>query len=304
MTAQSLTRIRNLSLFTIGLLALAFGGLTLWLAHNRAYDLVHPQHVPVDCALETVGVADYQAVSFSAADGVSLRGWYAPPQNGAVILLVHGHGGNRCELLPEAGVLAAAGYGFLLFDTRGAGESAGNTVTFGLSEVNDVEGAFDFVAAQPAVDAHRIGVFGHSQGAATVILAGARLPHIRAVIAESGYTSLQDNVNSGVKNLVGLPPFPFGPLIVFFGQQEAGLDITQVRPIDVVADISPRPVLFIHGALDRPIPVENAYQLYAAAQEPKELYVMPDAGHCCFLEIGGSAYAQKIITFFDGALDL
>ena len=130
-------------------------------------------------------------------------------------------------------------------------------------------------------------------------MSAARIPEIRAVVAESAYTSMEDNITNGVQRLAGLPAFPFAPLVIFWGQQEAGIDITEVRPIDEIAAISPRPVLLIHGESDSLIPVENSHQLYRAALEPKELYLIPNVGHQNFVRAVGEAYVQKITEFFD-----
>jgi fermentation-respiration switch protein FrsA (DUF1100 family) len=121
---------------------------------------------------------------------------------------------------------------------------------------------------------------------------------LRAVVAESAYTSMQDNLASGVRSLANLPPFPFAPLIVWWGERESGIDLNQVRPVDVIGSISPRPVLLVHGALDELIPPENAQQLYQAAGEPKEIYIVETVGHGGFPQLGGEAYREKIAGFF------
>ncbi len=300
--AFSAQGIGRLALFTAGLLLAALTGVTLWLARSRAEGLVHPRRALPDCLPEAAGLMGYETVSFRSSDDLRLYGWHAPSRNGAAVILVHGHAGNRCGLLSEAAWLAAQGYGVLLYDSRNSGESEGALSTFGLLEVNDVRGAVDFIAAQPGIDPRRIGLLGHSQGGGTVLLAGARLRQVSAVAAESAYTSLEDNISSGVEQLTGLPPFPFAPLVVFFAQWEAGMDVTQVRPVDEVASISPRPLLLVHGEQDETIPVANGYQLYAAAQEPKELYIIPDAGHCCFPEVGAAPYRLRLLDFFRRAL--
>ena len=289
----------RLSSFAVLLLLLAVLGFGIWLARSRAYGIVHPGRSPISRLPDSVGIKDYQSVSFLSSDGLTLRGWYAPTKNGAVVITVHGHGGNREGMLDDAALLTARGYGVLLFDLRNSGESDGQTTTLGLLEVNDVRGAVEFVAMQAGVDASRIGVLGQSMGGATAIMSAARIPQVRAVVAESAYTSLEDNVTNGVRQVAGLPPFPFAPLVIFFGQQEAGLDITAVRPVDDMASISPRPILIVHGELDETIPVANAHRLYEAAGEPKELYVIPNAGHAGLVQAGAEEYVRRVVGFFD-----
>ncbi len=289
----------RLSSFAVLLLLLAVLGFGIWLARSRAYGIVHPGRSPISRLPDSVGIKDYQSVSFLSSDGLTLRGWYAPTKNGAVVITVHGHGGNREGMLDDAALLTARGYGVLLFDLRNSGESDGQTTTLGLLEVNDVRGAVEFVAMQAGVDASRIGVLGQSMGGATAIMSAARIPQVRAVVAESAYTSLEDNVTNGVRQVAGLPPFPFAPLVIYFGQQAAGLDITAVRPVDDMASISPRPILIVHGELDETIPVANAHRLYEAAGEPKELYVIPNAGHAGLVQAGAEEYVRRVVGFFD-----
>lgn len=298
--ALSRLAVFRLQLWASGMIIISVLVTGVWLAYRQAYALVHPGHLPTNAHPEDVGLTDYQSIQYLTVDGLTLRGWYMPTHNGAVVIFVHGHAGNRGALLAEAGVVVARGYGALLYDTRNAGESEGTLTTFGLLEENDVSGAVDFALAQPGVE--RVVLFGHSMGGGTVLLAGARLPQVSAVIAESAFSSLEDNVANGVEHLTGLPAFPFAPLVVFFGQREAGMDIRQARPIDAIATLSPRPVLLVHGALDQTIPVTNAHALYAAAHEPKELYVIDGAGHDDLLQIGGPIFQDRILNFLDEVL--
>ncbi|MFQ6101606.1 MAG: alpha/beta hydrolase [Anaerolineae bacterium] len=288
----------GLSALLLGLaLSVVFGG--LWLAHERALGLVRPgrtlpQRTPAD-----VGITHWRDVSFESQDGLMLSGWYVATENGATVILVHGLGSNREELLDEAALLVAEGYGVLLFDLRSSGASEGDLTTLGYLEVLDVGGALAFVLAQPESDAERVGLLGHSMGGATAILAAARYPQVRAVVAESAYTSVEDNVSDSVEALTGLPAFPFAPFVVWFGERETGLDIKQVSPIEAIGILSPRPILLVHGELDAAISVENGRRLYAAAGEPKELYVIPNAGHGGFLQAQPEEYPRRVVGFFD-----
>jgi pimeloyl-ACP methyl ester carboxylesterase len=253
-----------------------------------------PDRTPAD-----VGIKQWYDVSFQSKDGLTLSGWYVGTKNGATVILVHGLGGNRAQLLDDAALLVTNGYGVLLFDMRNSGHSEGDLTTLGYLEALDVGGALDFVGTQPDSDTERVGLLGHSMGGATAILAAARYPQIKAVVAESTFSSVEDNVSSSLKALTGLPPFPFAPLVVWFGEREAGMDIGQVSPLDAIGTISPRAVMIVHGELDEVISAENAPRLYAAAGEPKELYVIPNTGHGGLLQAQPEEYQQRIIGFFD-----
>jgi len=288
---------RNLMFFGLVSLFIAllitFG---LYVPYLKAYNLVHPTRNVFRRSPRDVGIAHYERIQFVTSDGLTLKGWYVRPQGRSVVIFLHGLGSDRTELLDEAGFIAARGYGALLFDMRGCGQSDGNISTLGYNERRDVRAAVDFVRSQAGQETP-IALFGHSMGAATALLVAAEIPEVDAVVVESPFTTLEDNVSDGVRELTGLPPFPFAPLVVFFGQQQTGVDIRSVRPIDVIGQISPRAVLLIHGAKDTLIPVENSYRLYAAAREPKQLYILPEVAHGGFLQAEPQVFPTTILDF-------
>ncbi len=275
------------------------------ISYGVANQMVHPARMALACDPAAQGLADYQTVAFPAADGLTLRGWYVLTKNGATVILLHGLNRNRCRMLGEAMLLSQAGYGVLFYDARNAGESEGTVTTFGVQEVRDVVGAVDFLSAQPEIDVTRIGLFGHSLGGATAIMAAAQLPAIRAVIAESTFTSMDETVATNVYRTTHLPVFPFTPLIMLFGGLTASADLTQARPIDALAELGDRPVMIAHGDEDGLLPVANAYRLYEAVRGPKELFIAPHTSHYCCLPAGTvdpgylSEYRARFIGFLD-----
>jgi fermentation-respiration switch protein FrsA (DUF1100 family) len=300
-----LTYWRNLALFTLVTVLLASVSGGLWLSYTRAMNLVHPLRTQPAYTPTDKGVARWEDVRFASVDGLQLGGWFIPPDpkgDGATLVFVHGLGNNRGELLDEAAVLASHGYGALLIDLRNHGKSQGAVTTLGYTEAEDVRGAVAYLLTRSEVNPARIGLVGHSMGGATVIRAAARIPQARAVIAESAYTSLEDNIVQGVGALTGLPPFPFAPLVIWFGERESGLAIAQVRPIDDVPRISPRAILFIHGEQDAMIPVGNSVRLYQAAQEPKAFYLIPSAGHSRLLVANPAEFERQAVGFLNANL--
>lgn len=299
MPRRPLSYWRNLALFGLSTLLFSLTFLGVQLAHQRALGLVRPGRSLPEQIPSDVGIEHWHDVSFQSTDGLTLSGWYVGTENGATVILVHGLGGNRAQLLDDAALLVANGYGVLLFDLRNSGHSEGDLTTMGYLEVLDVGGALDFVKTQPESDVERVGLLGHSMGGVAAILAAARYPQTKAVIAESTLTSVEDNVGDSLKALTGLPPFPFAPLVVWFGERETGIDIGQVSPLDAIGSISPRAVMIVHGELDEVISAQNAPKLYAAAGEPKELYVIPNAGHGGLPQTQPEEYRRRIVGFFD-----
>ncbi len=205
-------------------------------------------------------------------------------------------------MLAIAETLIPEGYGVLLFDMRNHGDSDSDKTTLGYLEVQDVQAAVDFLLERADVDHDRIAVVGHSMGAATAIRSGARIPALQAVVAISGFASLEDNIAEGVRRLAGLPPFPFAPLVVWFATNEAGMDLSAVRPVDDIATISPRPILLIHGDQDELVGVQNSQRLYDSAGEPKMLHIVEGGLHSDFVTPLSPEVATVIVDFLNDAL--
>jgi fermentation-respiration switch protein FrsA (DUF1100 family) len=292
---------RNLALFTLG--AVLIGALTVavWLAYAHTMTFVHPRRIPLSHTPGDLGIAQWEDVRFRSTDGLELAGWYLPPDpdgDGATLIYLHGARNQREEMLAQAVMLRQHGYGALLFDMRAHGESEGEVSTLGYAEVEDLRGALAYLQTRPEVNGERIGVVGHSMGGAVAIRGAARIPAIRTVVAQSAYTSVEDNIATGVRAFMRLPPV-FAPLVTWFGERETGLDIRQVRPIEDVSQIAPRAILIVQGAQDPAVPPENGIRLYEAAKEPKEFYLVPEAGHGGYMHVAPQAFERRVVRFLE-----
>lgn len=291
---------RNLALFALFAILLTLLAGAVWLARWRAMVLVHPGRSYPARTPADFDVTNWEDVRFASADGLALSGWFIPPGpagDGATLIFVHGLGSNREDLLAQAALLSQHGYGALLLDLRNHGESQGTVATLGYNEVEDIRGAMAFLLTRQEVDVTRVGLIGHSMGGATSIMAASRIKQIRVVIAQSAYSSVQGNMKEGIRAIAGLPPFPFAPLMTWFGERETGVSIRQVSPIDDVARIAPRAILLIHGEQDPVIQMTNSLRLYEAAKEPKELYLIPSAGHGEFLDVDRTGFEERVLGF-------
>jgi len=97
---------------------------------------------------------------------------------------------------------------------------------------------------------------------------------------------------------------PFAPITVWIAGLRAGLDVARVRSVDVIGQISPRPILIIHGLDDYVLPVANSERNFAAAREPKELWLVPGAKHAESHSVEREQYEQKVVKFFTSRLGL
>jgi uncharacterized protein len=126
----------------------------------------------------------YEDVTLRTGDGVELAAWYLPSSNRAAVVLLHGAGSTRSNVLEEAAALTRAGFGVLMIDARGHGESRGRAMDFGWHGDADIAAATAYLATRPDVDGERIGAVGSSMGGEEAIGASAGNGTLRAVVAE------------------------------------------------------------------------------------------------------------------------
>lgn len=234
---------------------------------------------------------DYEEVTLTAPDGVQVPGWYVPGQNGAAIVAAPGFNGNRSHALVDFGFLAEAGYGLVVFDQRHCSQP-GIPQTLGYNEALDMVGAVSYLRAQDGVE--HVGAIGFSAGGTSTLLAAAQEPAIEAAIALGGYHNLEaDMLDPQVKH--GWYDALMRRLIVASFKRRSGVHPRDISPVDVVADIAPRPLLLIYGEHEPP----SGHALYEAARDPKELWIVEGAGHGGYRGAAPEEYEQRVLAFFE-----
>ena len=242
-----------------------------------------------------------QDVSFSASDGVRLRGWLAVASpSAATIILAHGFKGTRVGMLPWARFLYQAGYNVLLFDGRGCGESDGWGIALGAREADDVIGAVRYLQGRTDLTNTRYGALGISLGAGTVLLAAAREPALLAVVADSAWADERpqlDRMSSVPLGPLALPALPYEPALL---DALIGARLEDTSPSAAIGQIAPRAVLLIHSADDQnaTTPLAGEAHLYAAAGQPKQQWIAPSGGHAGALAAHPAEYQQRALAFF------
>jgi uncharacterized protein len=274
---------------TLFALLLALAGTILFISYRQTVDYLHPARQTASGELLRANGIDFREIELVTEDHVRLSAWYTPPQNGAVILVAHGYGDKRTE--PYYALFASHGYGVLAWDFRAHGNSGGEFSSLGYYEVLDAKAALDFVLAQPGVE--HAGAWGGSMGAVTMIRASAQYPEIEALVADSPFVTLEEEMDLRV-------PFPVMRwLIRFFAERESGVSVSSVRPVDDIVRISPRPVFLIQGMGDGMVPLDSAERLYDAAGEPRQLWTEKDVPHLNMYAFYKTRYAKRVIKFFD-----
>ena len=250
--------------------ASAFGG--LYFFANRA--LYYPSKYPEGLwdMQRSLGATD---VYLDTSDGVRLHAWWAPRAGARfVTLYLHGNAGNVTHRFRQIQEITAAGSSILMLDYRGYGRSTGWPTEKGL--YIDSETAFTHLLGM-GYRAGQIILHGESLGTGVAVDLASRRP-CAALILEAPYSSMRDVAGSKVPILGSL-------LLRSFNSER------KIRWIHV-------PKLFIQGDKDEVIPPRLGQKLYAAAQPPKEFWVVPGAGHNDILETAGRSYRERLQKFY------
>jgi uncharacterized protein len=254
-----------------------------------------PHRGPVSSAREVRHHPELREVSFQTIDALTIRGWYLPGTNRAAVIFSHGSLGDRRTLWPEASALANAGYGVLLFDWPGHGESDG-VVRWGWAEQGALGAAIDFLHGRPELDPARIGALGFSMGGYLTAQVAAKDQRLRAVVL-IGTPADGAEQTRHVHRAGG----PWAEVAALWAVRHAGMDLRVERPLDVVAAIAPRPLFIINGTDDTIVPPAMARQLFEAAGDPRTLWLIEGAGHADLPRVAAD-YHRRLRGFFDGSL--
>lgn len=239
-------------------------------------------------------------------EGYRLYGWFidAEKEYKGTIIYLHGVGDNKMSGLPLAKLFHDRGFNVVMYDSRAHGESEGKYCTFGYYEKYDVVKAIDWTIEHERVNGRvggRIGVFGTSMGAAIAIQAAGIEHRIEAVVAEGCFTNLRTITVDYQKRLLRLPWHFLRNIAIKRAEGMAKFRHHDVSPLKAVPGVR-APILFIHGTADTYIKYQYSQKLYAAANQPKELFLVDFANHTDVHSVGKSEYEEKIIGFFERTL--
>jgi dienelactone hydrolase len=240
--------------------------------------------------------AAYGNVAFRASDGLRIKGWYRPSENGAAVVLVHGGGSDRTGSVSHAKMLARHGYGVLVYDARGRGESEGGPNGYGWDWGKDVDGALGFLKARDDVEPDRIGALGLSTGADVLIEVAARRSDLHAVVTDGAAAgSFED-----WRRLEGV-----NPMTPFFWAQFTALRLfsgdAPGPPLeDLVARIT-SPLLLISADEHEEYDFNVLYD--QAGGKRVDHWNLPDAHHTAAIRDSAEKYERRVVAFFDRSLD-
>jgi pimeloyl-ACP methyl ester carboxylesterase len=236
----------------------------------------------------------YRDVRIAGEAGIDLAAWWIPPHNGRAVIVLPGSGSTKDDTLDHAAVLTGAGYGALLLDPAGHGESGGRLMDFGWGSDADVKRAMTWTLDQPGVG--HVGLLGLSMGGEIALTAAAHDRRVEAVVADGATARTWDDVRA----LPEPNPIATANDWVEFGLVRLLARTTPPMPLlDAVQRID-APVLLITGNAPR----EHAYGERYAAAAPDTLtwWDLSDTGHVQALATHPDEYRQRVLALFGAAM--
>ena len=235
--------------------------------------------------------APYENVEFETSDGLTLKGWYIDSKNGAAVISFPG----RASSQKRAKILADHGYGVLLFDRRGEGESEGDPNLFGWQGERDVHAAVKFLQSRPDVEAGRIGGIGLSVGGEMMIEAAAESNALKAIVSEGGSGR---SVRDELANPGGKWQYVVGNSVATVG---TALFTSDTPPADLKSLVTKieNPAFFIFGAKGQPTEKPANDEFYKVKRGPKEIWEVPGSKHMGGIDARPAAYERRVVGFFD-----
>jgi pimeloyl-ACP methyl ester carboxylesterase len=213
-------------------------------------------------------------------DGVPIDAIHLPADSDLAIVLAHGFtlSWQRPAVWKVATALNSSA-AVITFDFRGHGRSGGLS-TMGDREIKDLDVA---VAYARELGYRRIAAVGFSMGASIVVRYAGLVGGLDAAVSVSGPGRWYYRGTKPMRRVHWAVERRAGRLVTRTWLKTrvspVGWNPVPVPPAEAAALITPTPFLVVHGDEDLYFPVEHAHQLYEAAREPKELWVVPGFGH-------------------------
>jgi uncharacterized protein len=266
-----------------GALVILYLGLCLFLRYWQSRLIFFP---PTEIATTPAEVnLPYKEVWLPVSTG-KIHGWWikSSQPNAPALLYFHGNGSNIGDLINRASRFHQLGLSVLLIDYRGYGKSSGPFPNESLV-CEDAQAALTYLTQTRQLPPHRIFLYGHSLGGAVAIELASRHPQLAGIIIEGSFTS----VSAVAKEISLYRLFPIDWILT-----------QKFDSINKIPNLK-MPMLFIHGTADDIVPSKMSQELYAVAPQPKQLLLVPEAGHDDVAKLGGVKYLQAIEQFIEQA---
>lgn len=235
-----------------------------------------------------------------SSDGIKLVGYYlaAPKSTRDTVILAHGYSGNAFQMDVFARFYSEElGFNVLLPDARGHGASGGNYIGFGWPDRGDYLGWIRWVIDRSGPDV-RIALHGVSMGGSTVLMvSGEALPaNVKSIVEDCGYTSADAELKYQIKRMYNIDDPKIIDDTSKLTKRRAGYSFEEASSLAQVKK-SKTPTLFIHGETDAFVPFSMVGELYSACSAPKELFIVPGAGHGMSCAVDPAGYRSAVRAF-------
>lgn len=198
----------------------------------------------------------YDSFFTTTTDSVKISGWFLPAESETAIILFHGWGANKSDILPST-IFLNEKFNLVYFDFRNHGESDDAFNSFGVYELRDAMAVYDWLKKNHP-EINKIYTWGLSMGGAISILFCA-LNNIEKGVVESSYYSFNDTLKNYIKRFYKLPVFPFYYTTKFFINLKLGFEPEEFSPKYVKN--STTKFLFLYGEADTKIPISDGMRL-------------------------------------------
>jgi alpha-beta hydrolase superfamily lysophospholipase len=284
---------------------IAFGlAIAFWLLSSyavayrftRRLHTIHPEPTPA------ISWGTIESFRLSTVDGEDIGAWYVEGRLGEpVVLLLHGHGGNRGHGLRRAEMMASRGCSAMMISLRANGDSTGNFDDIGYSARHDVVAAVEWIEKNHPK--HPVVIWGQSMGAAAAIFAAQELgERVNGYILECPYQDLHTAVRhrteyflpTGLDRLAYLGLLTVSPLVM--------PDANKISLLDSICNVpASTPVLILAGGSDRRARPEEARAIYDRVQSHGQLVVFEGADHLQLMRDDPKRYRRLVEEFLTRA---
>lgn len=229
----------------------------------------------------------------------ALHGWLSTvPHARGVVILMHC---VRCDRRTMAGripFLNRAGYHAIAFDFQAHGESAGKAITFGAREASDARTVVAW--ARQRFAGLPVAAIGFSLGGASALLGEAPLD-VDALVVEAVYPSIETATQNRLRARLGDAGAQLAPLLLWQLAPRLGVSAAQLAPVERIEGVHV-PLLVMSGSADAYTTPADTAKLFQRANAPKQLWMVPGAGHQDLHAYAAADYEHHVLAFLEQAL--